>query len=150
MLPGLRQQGKEEGCHVGRDKSSRLPEEGLRGGAQRSEWSIHRAEIRKRLLLGLRCMEYEQPGAMEATVWGMEPVACLEEIILKLLTGRCYRKIKIPTPPSPVHDPDRRVISFTKTMASSFASLITTNHFSSRPRVTLMSPALSCATQALK
>lgn len=150
MLPGLRQRGKEEGCHVGRDKSSRLPEEGLRGGAQRSEWSIHRAEIRKRLPLGLRCMECEQPGAMEATVWGMEPVACLEEIILKFLTGRCYRKIKIPTPSSPVHDPDRRVISFTKTMASSFASLITTNHFSSRPRVTLMSPALSCATQALK
>lgn len=87
---------------------------------------------------------------MEATVRGMEPVACLEEIILKPVTGRCYRKIKIPTLLSPVHNPDRRVISFTKIMASLFASLLTSDCFSLRPRVTLKSPVLSCATQALK
>lgn len=116
---------------MGSDKSSRLPEEGLRRRAQRSERPIRRAETTKHLLLALRCRECEQPGAMEATVWGMEPVARLE-IILKPLTGRCYRKIKILTTPSPVHYPDRRVISLTKIVASSFISLLTPNCFSLR------------------
>lgn len=112
---------------MGSDKSSRLPEEGLRR-AQRSERPIRRAETTKHLLLALRCRECEQSGAMEATVWGMEPMARLE-IILKPLTGRCYRKIKILTTPSPVHYPDRRVISLTKIVASSFISLLTPNCF---------------------
>lgn len=89
---------RRKGCQVGSDKSSRLPEEGLRGGAQRSERPVCRAETAEHLLLALRRRECEQPAAMEATVWGTEPVACLE-VILKPLTGRCYRKIKILTPP---------------------------------------------------